>query len=128
MNGSPQWYQLVIAALAVVLSCTAAAFCFWFGVRHRNWLVHVIGVGATLAVVGLVGERNVVAGTGRPGSVWDLSVKVPLIPLYLDQLTAAGLILALLGLSLVLFLERVVPPDQRWRSPPARPLEEDDSI
>ena len=128
MSGGPQWYQLVIASLAVILGCAAAAFCFWFGVRHRNWLLHVIGLGVTLAVVGLVGERNVVAGTGRPSSLFDLSVKVPLIPLYLDQLTAAGLILALLGLSLVLFLERVVPPEQRWRPPPARRLEEDDSV
>jgi len=85
-------------------------------------------VGAALFVVGLVGERNVVAGTGRPSSVWDLSIKIPLVPLYVDAVTIAGVIIALLGLSLVLFLERVVPPEQRWQPPSRRDLEEDDSV
>jgi hypothetical protein len=85
-------------------------------------------VGAALVVIGLIGERNVVAATGRPASIWDLSIKVPLIPLYLDTVTIAGLILGLLGLSLILFVERVVPVEQRWTPPPARGLDEDDSV
>jgi hypothetical protein len=42
--------------------------------------------------------------------------------------TVAGLILGLLGLSLILFVERVVPPEQRWKPPPPRGLDEDDSV
>jgi len=38
-----------------------------------------------------------VVATGRPASVWDLSIKVPLIPLYLDVVTLIGLIIGLLG-------------------------------
>ncbi|MGP8161181.1 MAG: hypothetical protein ACLQGJ_08170 [Candidatus Dormibacteria bacterium] len=125
---APQWYQIVLASVAVMLGCAVAAFSFWFAVRHHNWLFHLTGVGAALFVVGLVGERNAVAGTGRPASIWDLSVKVPLVPLYLDEVTIAGLILGLLGLSLVLFLEHVVPPEQRWTPPPHRGLDEDDSV
>lgn len=125
---SPPWYQLVLASVVVLLGCAVSAFCFWFAVRHRNWLFHIPGVGAALVVIGLIGERNLVAATGRPASIWSLSIKVPLIPIYLDDVTVAGLILGLLGLSLILFVERVVPPEQRWQPPPARGLDEDDSV
>ncbi len=125
---SPQWYQIVLASIAVMVACAVSAYCFWFAVRHRNALFHIPGVGVTLVVVGLVGERNVVAGTGRPASIWDLSIKVPLIPLYLDVVTLTGLIIGLLGLSLILFLERVVPPEGRWTPPPERGFDEDDSV
>ena len=125
---NPHWYQIVLASTAVLAACAISAYCFWFAVRHRNAIFHVPAVGAALVVVGLVGERNVVAATGRPASVWDLSIKVPLLPLYLDTVTVAGLILGLLGLSLILFVERVVPPEQRWKPPPPRGLDEDDSV
>ena len=124
----PHWYQIVLASIAVMVACAVSAYCFWFAVRHRNALFHIPGVGVALVVVGLVGERNVVAGTGRPASIWDLSIKVPLIPLYLDVVTLIGLIIGLLGLSLILFLERVVAPEQRWTPPPLRGLDEDDSV
>jgi len=122
------WYQIVLASIAVLVACAVSAYCFWFAVRHRNALFHIPGVGATLVVVGLVGERTVVVATGRPASVWDLSIKIPLIPLYLDVVTLIGLIIGLVGLSLILFLERVVPPEQRWTPPPPRSLDEDDSV
>jgi len=125
---SPPWYQIVLASTAVLVACTVSAYCFWFAVRHHNSLFHLPGVGSALVVIGVIGERNVVASTGRPASVWDLSIKVPLIPLYLDTVTVAGLILGLLGLSLILFVERVVPPEQRWKPPPPRGLDEDDSV
>ena len=125
---NPHWYQIVLASTAVLAACAISAYCFWFAVRHRNAIFHVPAVGAALVVVGLVGERNVVAATGRPASVWDLSIKVPLIPLYLDVVTLIGLIIGLLGLSLILFLERVVAPEQRWTPPPLRGLDEDDSV
>jgi hypothetical protein len=40
----------------------------------------------------------------------------------------AGVVLILLGLSLVLFLERVVPEEKRYRPSPQRPLDEDDTV
>jgi hypothetical protein len=125
---SPEWYQIVVASAAVLLACAVAAYCFWFAVRHRNWLFHIPGVGAVLFVVGLVGERNVVVATGRPSSVWDLSIKIPLVPLSVDWVTVVGLIVGLLGVSLILFMERVVPPEQRWNPPPPRGFDEDDSV
>ncbi len=125
---NPAWYQIVLASSAVLVACVVSAYCFWFAVRHRNALFHLPGVGGALVVIGLIGERNVVAATDRPASVWDLSIKVPLIPLYLDTVTIAGLIVGLLGLSLILFVERVVPPEERWKPSPPRGLDEDDSV
>ncbi|HYA01052.1 MAG TPA: hypothetical protein VEK76_11975 [Candidatus Binatia bacterium] len=124
----PTWFQILIACLVVAAACVGAAYCFWFGYRHRNWLVHIVGAGLVVTVAGLVGERNPVSATGRPSSVWDMSIPVPLVPLRLDQVTVGGLVLTLVGLALVLFLERVVPPEERWRPPPARRLDDDDSV
>jgi len=128
VSSAPTPVQIALACLAVIAGCVGAAYCFWYAVRHRNWLLHIVGAGAALFVVGLVGERNVVSGTGRPPSVWDLSVQVPGLPLKLDQLTVGGIVVVLVGLALVLFLERVVPQEQRWRPPPQRGLDDDDSV
>ena len=125
---SPYWYQIATASLVALACCVVSAFSFWYAVRQRNWLLHIVGVGTALIVAGIVGERNVVQGTRRPASVWDLSVQIPVLPLRVDQVTVAGLIMALLGLSLVLFLERVVPAGQRWTPPPPRRMDEDDSV
>lgn len=127
MSGAPLWYQIALAALAVLIACTAGAWAFWYAVRHRNWLLHVVGVGCVVFVAGLVGERNA-PPRGRPPSVWDLSIQIPGISLRVDQVTVAGVIIALVGLSLVLFFERVVPAEQRWVPPPARRLDEDDTV
>ena len=123
----PTWYQILLACLFVAAGCTLAAFSFWYGARQRNWLLHVVGAGCALFVVGLVGERTVVAGTGRPASVWDLSIRVPLVPLKLDALSVAGIVVTLLGVSVVLFLERGGPAE-RWRPPAQGPLDEDDTV
>ena len=107
------------APLAVMLGC--AGVCLQLlvcGAPSELALPRHLGWGRRLSSSGLVGERNCWRA-GRPDSVWVLSVKVPLVPLYLDEVTIAGLIVALLGLSLVLFLERVVPPERRWTPPPA---------
>ena len=82
---SPYWYQIATASLVVLACCVASAFCFWYAVRQRNWLFHIVAVGTAVVVAGIVGERNVVQGTRRPGSVWDLSIKVPGLPLNVDQ-------------------------------------------
>jgi hypothetical protein len=128
VSDAPQWWQIAVASLVAMVCCAGSAFSFWYAVRHRNWLLHIVGVGAAVVVAGLVGERNVVTGTGRPASVWDLSIQVPGLPLKLDQVTVGGVVVVLIGLSLVLFLERVVPAEQRWRPPLARALEDDDSV
>jgi hypothetical protein len=122
----PQWYQILLASAAVMLGCAGSAYGFWYAVRHRNPLLYIPGAGA--ALVGLVGERTPVAATGRPASVWDLTVQIPALPLKLDEVTLAGLIVLLVGISLVLFLEGVTAPERRWKPPPPRGLDEDDSV
>jgi hypothetical protein len=127
MSGAPLWYQVALASLTVLIACSVGAWAFWSAVRHRNWLLHVVGVGCAVFVAGLVGERNT-PPAGRSPSVWDLSIQLPGLPLKVDQLTIAGVVIALLGLSLVLFFERVVPAEQRWVPPPGRPFDEDDAV
>ena len=128
MGASPSVAQILLASVTVMAGCSMAAFSFWYAVRHRNWLLHIVGAGGVLFVAGLVGERGPVAGTGRPGTVWDLSINVPVLSVTVDQVTVAGVVLILLGLSLVLFLERVVPEEKRYRPSPQRPLDEDDTV
>jgi hypothetical protein len=128
MSTSPSAAQIFLASLTVLAGCSVAAFSFWYAVRHRNWLLHIVGAGGVLFVVGMVGERVPVAGTGRPATVWDLSINVPILSVTVDQVTVAGFVLILLGLSLVLFLERVVPQERRYRPSPQRPLDEDDTV
>ena len=106
----------------------AAAFSFWYAVHHRNWLLHLVGAGTTVFVIGIVGERVPAASSGRPDSLWDLSIQVPGTPVTLDKLSVIGLVVALVGLSLVLFLERVVPPGSRWTPTPPRRLDDDDAV
>jgi hypothetical protein len=127
VTGAPVWWQVAVASLVVLIACTAGACAFWYAVRHRNWLLHVVGAGCAVFVAGMVGERNA-PPSGRPGSVWDLSIQLPGVPVRVDQLSVAGVILALLGLSLVLFFEHVVPSEQRWVPPPPRRLDEDDTV
>ncbi len=127
MSGAPVWWQIAAASFSVLIACTAGASAFWYAARHRNWLLHVVGVGCAVFVAGLVGERNA-PPIGRPPSVWDLSIQLPGIPVKVDQLSVAGVVIALIGLSLVLFFERVVPAEQRWVPPPPRRLDEDDTV
>jgi hypothetical protein len=128
MRAGPSFAQIVLASVVVMAGCSVAAFSFWFGVRHRNWLLHIVGLGAAIFVVGMVGERAPVPGTGRPSTVWDLSIHVPVLSVTVDQVMVVGVVLILLGVSLVLFLERVVPPEKQYRPSPQRPLDEDDSV
>jgi hypothetical protein len=124
----PHWYEILLGCFAVIAACGVAAWAFWYGFRDGNWLLHIVGAGSTIFAAGVVGQRAPADITGRPASIWDASIGLPGIPITISQVTVAGLLVILLGLSLVLFLERVVPPEERWQPPPPRPLEDDDSV
>jgi hypothetical protein len=128
MGTPPSFAQIILASLVVMTACSLAAFSFWFAVRHRNWLLDIVGAGAVIVVVGMVGERVPVPANGRPSTPWDLSIHVPVLSVSVNQIMVAGIVVILLGLSLVLFLERVVPAEKRYRPSPQRPLDEDDTV
>jgi hypothetical protein len=127
-SGAPRWYDVVLGCLAVMVGSVGAATAFWFARHNRNWLFHVVGAGAALFVIGVVGQRAPSVVTGRPASLWDAAVGLPVVPIAVNDVALVGMLTILAGLSAVLFLERVVPPEQRWQPSVRRALEDDDSV
>lgn len=108
----PRPAEVVVACLAVLAGCVAAAAGLTSPRRGGRWLNLIWGTGAVLAVAGIAGQR--VPGEGRPGP-WDAGVGLPVVGLRLTPVTLCGILMILLGISAVLFLE----PGRRGGSPPA---------
>jgi len=124
---SPQWYEILIGIVSVILGCLGCCWSLWSARHNRNWMLLVIAFGLGLFVIGVVGQRPAPVSGSRAGW-WEVSIKPPGIGVAFNVITGAGLLLALVGSSLVLFFERVIPDQARWRPPPWRPLEDDDSV
>lgn len=122
----PHFYEVVIACAAVVIGCIVACWAAWQARQSGNWLLYVVAAGATLFVAGIVGQQ--VPRSDGAGSVWTASIVIPLTGLAVSGVAIAGLLILLVGLSLVLFFERVVPEEARWRPPPQGALEDDDTV
>lgn len=123
----PHWYEVVIGCLAVIGGALLAAWALWV-VRHtRNWLLLIVGIGALLFVAGVAGQQAP-AGPGIPGNAWTASIVIPLLGIAVSGVAVAGLLAVLVGVSLSLFFERVIPEEARWRPQPPRPLDEDDAV
>jgi hypothetical protein len=131
----PSLADVLLGAAAVVLACVAGAYAVRAACHGpRLWLVCAAGCAA--AAAGIVGQRSfpsedVVARLGRgaaarqvPGP-WDAGVGIPVVGLRLTPVTLTGILLAVAGLSLVLFLEPAEATAAPGRS---LPLEEDDDI
>ena len=114
--------DVVVGAIAVMLGCAAAAASVHAARRTRNWLFYVCAVGAAAFVLGVVGQRvfpgedaqkrdPLGASRGTPG-VWDAGVQIPVINIEATPLAVGGFLVAVVGLSLVLFFE-VVPSEER---------------
>jgi hypothetical protein len=122
--------DVVVGALCVMAGCAAAAASVHAARRTRNWLFYVCALGATAFVVGVVGQRvfpsedalkrdPIGAAKQTPG-VWDAGVQIPVIGIQATPLAVGGFLVAVVGLSLVLFFE-VVPSEHP--QPPASRLE-----
>jgi hypothetical protein len=118
--------QVAIGILAVVAGALIASVSAFLAQRSHNWLHHLGTVGGLLIVAGIVGQRTVADGA-RLGP-WDAGITVPVLGVRLDPVAAAGIILALLGLTLTLLFERVVGDDDRPRPLVHRALEDDDAV
>jgi Zn-dependent protease len=132
----PSVADVVIGSVAVVLASVAGAYAMRAAVHGRRlWLICVVGCAA--AVAGIAGQQTFpsedaltrlgkdAAARQLPGP-WDAGVGVPLLGLHLTPVTLAGLLLAVAGLSLVLFLEPAA--EMGLQGAAARPLEEDDEV
>jgi hypothetical protein len=130
--------DVVVGVLCVMAGCAAAAASVHAARHTRNWLFYVCALGATAFVVGVVGQRVFPsedslkrdpfgANKQTPG-VWDAGVQIPVIGIQATPLAVGGFLVAVVGLSLVLFFE--VVPSEHARPVPALlgPAEEPDTV
>ncbi len=131
-------HDVVLGSLCVLLGCVAAAASVHAARRTRNWLFYVCALGATAFVVGVVGQRSfpgedaqkrnpLGAARATPG-VWDAGVQIPVIGIEATPLAVAGFLVAVVGLSLVLFFEVVPSGEEPARVEPAGLDEDPDTV
>jgi len=130
--------DVILAIVAVLAGCIAAAGAAHHGWRTGNWLAYLCALGCAAFVVGIAGQRvfpsadavkqlgQTLAESSRPGP-WDAGVGLPLVGIRITPVTLVGLLLAAFSVSLLLLFEHV-PDPARIRVPSHRPLEEDDAI
>lgn len=121
---APSPNQVIIGILAVLAGALIASTSAFVARRSGNWLYHLGTAGGLLIVAGVVGQRS--AAGGATG-LWASGINVPLLGVQLAPVTAAGIIMTLLGLVLTLLLERLPDGDQP-RPLVHRPLEDDDAV
>ena len=124
---SPHWYDVVIGCLGAAGGCLLASWTLWYAVHDRNWLMAIVGAGAVIFTAGVVFQQAQ-AAAGSPVNIWTASITVPVIGVVISQVAVVGLLVALVGTSLVLFFERVVAEEVRWRPAASRRLDEDDRV
>jgi hypothetical protein len=123
-------HDVIIGSLCVLLGCAAAAASAHAARQTRNWLFYICAVGAAAFAVGVVGQRsfpsedaqkrNPLGASRQTPGVWDAGVQIPVIGLQATPLAVGGFLVAVVGLSLVLFFEVVPSEDHRRRvGPPA---------
>src|SRR5215472_1868317 len=107
--------------IAVVAGCIAGAAAVQLAWRGGNWLGYVCAIGCAMFVVGIAAQRTfpsaaavhtlgqALAQTSRPGP-WDAGVSLPLIGLRMTPVSLVGLLMAVLGVSLILLFEHVPDP------------------
>jgi hypothetical protein len=130
--------DVVVGVLCVMAGCAAAAASVHAARRTRNWLFYVCALGATAFVVGVVGQRVFPsedslkrdpfgAAKQTPG-VWDAGVQIPVIGIQATPLAVGGFLVAVVGLSLVLFFEVVPSEHARPGAVLLGPVEEPDTV
>ena len=130
--------DVLIGCICVVLGCAAAAASVHAARRTRNWLFYMCAVGSAAFVLGVVGQRvfpsedallhdRSGASHSTPG-VWEAGVQIPVIGVQATPLAVGGFLVAVVGLSLVLFFEAVPPEEQRLRPERELPGEEADAV
>ena len=127
----PSGGDVVLGVAVAALAALAAAYAVDTGLRS-NWLYLICAIGALAVLAGVAGQQSfggdVAAGAPRSQRVptaWEAGVSLPVIGIHVSPVLIGGLLVAVAGLSLVLFFEPVaVEPRQSAGLPP---LDADDS-
>ena len=124
----PTTHDVVIGIVCVVLGCLVAAVSVHAARRTRNWLFLVCAAGGLAFVIGVAGQRvfptedarklDPISATRHTPGPWEAGVQIPVIGVNATPVAVGGFLLAVIGLSLVLFFEAVPEQD----IPPPRPL------
>lgn len=133
----PQWYAVILGCLAVLAGCVASAVAFSSGLRGGSRLQYIPAAGAAIFVAGVVGQRTfptaeelqrlgAAASTSAPGP-WESGVHFPWIGLSTTPVALAGLLIASLGVTLLLFFDGGSGEKAARSGPPAAGLDDDDS-
>lgn len=130
--------DVILAIVAVVIGCTAAAGAAHHAWRTGNWLGYLCALGCAAFVIGIAGQRvfpsaeavkqlgQAVADTSRPGP-WDAGVGLPLVGVRITPVSLVGLLVAAFSVALLLLFEHI-PDPARIRVTRHRRLEEDDAV
>jgi hypothetical protein len=129
--------DVVIGIVSVVLGCAATAASVHAARRTRNWLFLICALGGLVFVVGLVGQRVFPSddehklyplnAAHRTPSAWEAGVQIPVIDVGATPVAMGGFLVAVVGLSLVLFFEAV--PEHEIEPPrPLPPLEDGEAV
>ena len=122
----PTPLQVVVGVGTVVIGSLIAT-CSGYAAWHaRNWLYHLGTLGGLLIVAGVVGQRTAVDGAAL--GPWDAGINVPLLGVRMNPVTAAGIIVCLLGLVVGLLVERVADPAAARATIPRRRFEDEDTV
>jgi hypothetical protein len=128
--------DVIIGIISVLCGAAACAGSVHAARRTRNWLFFVCALGALAFTVGVVGQRvfptedalardRAGAAHATPG-VWEAGVQIPVIGVSTTPLAIGGFLVAVVGLSLVLFFEAV--PAERPLVEVLAPGEEADTV
>jgi hypothetical protein len=120
--------DVVIGILCALLGCMVTAASLHAARRTRNWLFLVCALGGLVFTVGVAGQRvfpsedaakvDPIGASHRTPGAWESGVDIPVIDVKATPVAVGGFLVAVVGLSLVLFFEAV--PEQAV--PPPRPL------
>lgn len=124
----PSTHDAVIGMVCVVLGCAALFASLDAARRTRNWLLLICALGSFVFVLGVAGQRvsptddqrrlDPINATHHTPGPWEAGVEIPVIGVNATPVAVGGFLVAVIGLSLVLFFEAVPEGDH----PALRPL------
>jgi hypothetical protein len=118
--------EVVIGILAVLVGALITSVAVFMARRSHNWLHCIAALGGALVVVGVVGQRATTDSGGF--ALWIAGIDVPVVGVHIDVVTAAGVILSLVGVTATLLFERVLQEGEMPRPLVHRALEDDDTV